>query len=108
MKKLLYKIIDFSLLRRVLRLVKPYKRTFYIAILIAVLMAGLSILNPFFTQITVDRYILGNNWTMVVYMSGVLIVSLLVQAALNNRFTYITSWLGQNIVRDLRTRIYNH
>src|ERR1700759_1184984 len=108
MKKLLYKIIDFSLLRRVLRLVKPYLKTFYIAIGLAISMAALSILNPLLIQITVDRYILGNEWSMLVTMSLILVVSLLIQAFLNKRFTYTTSWLGQNIVRDLRTRVYSH
>src|SRR5215467_1026689 len=108
MRKLLYKIIDFSLLRRVLRLVKPYRKTFYVAVALAITMAALSILNPLLIQTTVDKYILGNNWSMLVYMSLILVISLLVQAFLNRRFTYTTSWLGQNIVRDLRTRIYSH
>ena len=108
MKKLLYKIIDFSLLRRVLRLVKPYRKTFYVAVSLAITMAALSILNPLLIQTTVDRYILGNNWSMLVYMSVILVISLLIQSFLNNRFTFTTSWLGQNIVRDLRTRVYSH
>lgn len=107
-KKILNKIIDFSLLRRVMRLVKPYKGRFYLAVFIAVLMAALSPLNPYLIQITVDKYIIGNNWSMLLRMTEIIFGLLLIQAALTYNFTYNTNFLGQSIVRDLRTRVYSH
>ncbi|MEO5675171.1 MAG: ABC transporter ATP-binding protein [Chitinophagales bacterium] len=108
LKTLLTKIIDFSLLRRVMGLVKPYKKRFYLAVAIAVVMAALAPLNPFLIQITVDKYIIGNNWNKLVQMSELILGLILVQAALTYNFTYNTTFLGQSIVRDLRTRVYAH
>ncbi|MFI5134454.1 MAG: ABC transporter ATP-binding protein [Chitinophagales bacterium] len=108
MKKLLNKIIDVSLLRRVMGLVKPYKGRFYLAVFIAILMAILAPLTPYLIQITVDNYIMAGNWNMLLWMTMVLTGMLLFQAALTYNFTYNTNWLGQSIIRDLRTRVYRH
>ena len=108
LKKLLNKLIDFRLLRRVLSLVKPYKNRFYIALLIAVVMAALSPLSPYLIQITIDKYILTGNWNRLLLMSCFLMGLLFFQAGLTYFFTYNTNWLGQSIVRDLRRRVYAH
>lgn len=108
MKKLLNKLIDFRLLRRVLGLVKPYKNRFYLALVIAVIIAILSPLNPYLIQITVDRYILNGDWNKLLMMSGILMGLLLFQAVLTYNFTFTTNWLGQSIVRDLRQKVYSH
>ncbi|MGB3077309.1 MAG: ABC transporter ATP-binding protein [Chitinophagales bacterium] len=108
MKKILNKLIDFRLLRRVLGLVKPYKKRFYLALLIAVLLAVLSPVNPFLIQITIDRYILAGDWNKLLMMSCILMGILFFQAGLTYFFTYNTNWLGQSIVRDLRERVYAH
>ena len=108
MKKLLNKIIDISLLRRVMGLVKPYKKRFYLAVAIAILMAILTPVTPLLIQITVDKYVMAGNWNMLLTMTGILMGMLLFQGALTYNFTYNTNWLGQSIVRDLRTRVYQH
>ncbi len=108
MKKIINKIIDFSLLYRVLRLASPHKRKFYIAIFIAIAMAGLSILNPYLIQITLDKYILKGNYEMLVTMSAVMLGSLLVQAFLSYNFTLLTARLGQNVIQSLRVKVFAH
>lgn len=108
LKKILNKLIDFRLLRRVLGLVKPYKNRFYLALLIAVIIATLSPISPYLIQITVDRYILAGDWNMLLTMTMVLSAIMLVQGMLSYNFTYNTNWLGQSIVRDLRRRVYAH
>lgn len=102
------KLIDLRLLRRVLGLVKPYKKRFYAALAIAILLAVLSPLTPYLIQITVDRYILAGDWNKLLMMSVLLMVLLLFQAGLTYIFTFNTNWLGQSIVRDLRQRVFAH
>lgn len=108
MRKLLNKVIDFNLLLRVLRLVGPYKRRFYISVFIAILIAGLSVLNPYLIQLTIDEYILKGNWKMLQNMSVLMLVVLLIQGFLSYNFTLITAWLGQSIIKNLRVRVYKH
>ena len=108
MKRILNKVIDFGLLFRVLRLAAPHKTKFYTAVFIAVLMAGLSILNPYIIQITLDKYILQGNYQMLVTMSSVLLISLFVQGFLSYQFTFTTALLGQNIIQRLRVKVFAH
>jgi len=89
-------------------LVKPYKKRFYLAVAIAILMAILTPVTPLLIQITVDKYVMAGNWNMLLTMTGILMGMLLFQGALTYNFTYNTNWLGQSIVRDLRTRVYQH
>jgi len=91
-----------------MRLVKPYKKRFYLAVIIAVLMAALSPLNPYLIQITVDKYIIGGNWNKLLQMTEIILGLLLIQGALTYNFTFNTIFLGQSIVRDLRARVYEH
>jgi len=108
MKKLLNRIIDFRLLMRVLRLVGPHKRQFYLAVFIATLIAGLSILNPYLIQLTIDKYILQGDWKMLQNMTALMLGVLLFQGFLSYNFTLLTAWLGQSIIKQLRVRVFGH
>jgi ATP-binding cassette, subfamily B, multidrug efflux pump len=48
------KIFDFKLFRRVFQFVKPYKKQFYLSILLAILLAAFAPVRPFLIQITID------------------------------------------------------
>lgn len=106
--RILNKIIDIRLLFRVLRLVGPHKKQFYVAVVIAVLIAGLSILSPYLIQLTIDKYILTGNWKMLQYMTILMLIVLSFQGFLAYNFTYITAWLGQSIIKRLRVRVFGH
>ena len=108
LKRIANKIIDFRLLFRVLRLAAPHKTKFYTAVFIAVLMAALSIFNPYLIQITLDKYILLGNYDMLVTMSGIMLCSLLVQGMLSYNFTLLTARLGQNVIQALRVKVFAH
>ena len=106
--KLISQFINTTLLRRIMSLVKPYKNKFYLALIIAVIMAALSIVNPQLIQKTVDDYILKNNLHMLWVMAGLILLSLIIQATLSYQFTFSTNQLGQNIIKDLRLKVFNH
>ncbi|MBX7140079.1 MAG: ABC transporter ATP-binding protein/permease [Chitinophagales bacterium] len=89
-------------------LIKPYRKRFYAAVMIAVITAMLTPITPMLIQITVDRYIMAGDWNMLVTMTAAMMILLLIQGALSYNFTYNTNRLGQSIVRDLRTRVYQH
>jgi ATP-binding cassette, subfamily B, multidrug efflux pump len=93
---------------RIVRLAGPYRSKFFLAIALAILMGIFSTVNPFLVQVTVDKYILPGNFQMVIDMTILILISLLIQAFLSYRFTYLTSWLGQSIVKNLRSKVFNH
>jgi len=102
------KALDVKLLGRVLQYVKPYRRQFIWAALLTVLMAALSPVRPFLIQITVDKYILNADFNGLARMSALMLLLLVVQSAVQYFQTYLTNALGQSVILDLRTNVFNH
>lgn len=110
------KFFDFDLLKRVMRFAAPYKRRFYWSIALAIILAVFTPVRPILIQLTVDKYIAGDkNATyfnglsitgMLILITVIQIVFLFVESALRFYFSYITAWLGQNVVKDLRVKVY--
>ncbi|HEY0679020.1 MAG TPA: ABC transporter ATP-binding protein [Chitinophagaceae bacterium] len=105
-KKLAKKIFDFGLLRRVFKYAAPYKKRFYLSIALAILLALFTPLRPYLIQLTVNDYIQNNNLQWLVWITIIQVVMLLIETAFRFYFTYITAWLGQTVVRDLRVTVY--
>ncbi|WP_299291649.1 ABC transporter ATP-binding protein [uncultured Mucilaginibacter sp.] len=102
------KALDIKLLGRVMQYVKPYRTQFIWAAFLTVLMAGLSPIRPFLIQITVDKYILNSDFNGLVKMSVLMLLLLVVQSAVQYFQTYLTNALGQSVILDLRTNVFNH
>jgi ATP-binding cassette subfamily B protein len=100
------KIFDFSLLRRVFRLAAPYKKSFYLSIVLAILLAVFAPVRPLLIQQTINRFIADNNINWVIWITVIQIAILLVESGFRFYFTYITGWLGQSVVNDLRKMVY--
>jgi len=110
------KIFDFSLLRRVFHYAAPYKQRIYISVALSILLAVLSPLRPFLIQITINDYIrkgAAPGLTMkekmealVIWITVLQIGLLLVETVARFYFSFITAWLGQTVVKDLRVAVY--
>jgi len=102
------KIFDFSLLKRVFQYASPYKNRIYISITLSILLAIISPLRPLLIQVTVNRYIQHRLIEMVIYITIVQIALLLLETVFRFYFSFITAWLGQTVVKDLRVKVYEH
>ena len=100
------KIFDFSLLRRVFQYAQPYRRRFYLSIFLAFLLAIFAPVRPWLIQHTINKYVVEGSINWVVWITIIQIGLLLVESAFRFYFTYITAWLGQNVVNDLRQKVY--
>jgi len=100
------KIFDISLLRRVFSFVSPYKGKFYWSIVLAIALAIVTPVRPYLIQLTVTRYIAGTLVDMVIWITVIQVGLLLVETGFRFFFSYITSWLGQTVVKDLRVSVY--
>jgi ATP-binding cassette, subfamily B, multidrug efflux pump len=110
------RIFDFSLLKRVLQFASPYRKWFYLSITLSILLAVLSPLRPFLIQLTVNKYIQGaltggepvreRMISLVLYITVLQIGLLLIETAFRFYFSFITAWLGQTVVKDLRVAVY--
>ena len=110
------KIFDFTQLRRVLQYTRPYKKSFNQSISLSFLLAIITPIRPLLIQYTVNSYIQGGlngnlrvqdrMVQMIFYVTMLQIGLLLNETGLRFYFSYITAWLGQTVVKDLRVTVY--
>jgi len=105
-KEALKKIFDFENLRRVFQFAAPYKRRFYFSIWLAVFLAIITPVRPYLIKITVDKFIASKMLDWIIWMTVIQIGLLIVESAVRFYFTYITAWLGQTVVKDMRIKVY--
>lgn len=108
MKEPIEKYADWPLAKRIIGLAKPYRSIFILAVVLSLVLAPVSILRPYLVQRAVDDCIIANQGEGLILVIGLLFIALVVQGILFYIFSYSTSWLGQSIIRDLRTRVFNH
>ncbi|MCS6935538.1 MAG: ABC transporter ATP-binding protein/permease [Chitinophagales bacterium] len=103
-------VFDWALLNRIVRLATPYRTVFYGSLLLSAVLAALSIARPLLVIYTVDTYIARRPFQAegLRNMALLMAVLLFAEAALRYGFNYLTAWLGQSIVKDLRTATFNH
>lgn len=97
---------DFSLLKRVLQFTRPYRKIFFISIFFAIVLAAFTPVRPWLIQHTVDKYIAGKNYDWLIYITIIQIGFLLIETGLRFYFSYITAWLGQSVVKDMRVKVF--
>jgi ATP-binding cassette, subfamily B, multidrug efflux pump len=100
------KLLDLSALRKVFAYALPYKNKIYASVLLSVVLAVLSPLRPYLIQYTVNHFIKDSNVRWLILITIIQIGLLLVETALSFFFRYLTSWLGQTVVKDLRVTVY--
>jgi ATP-binding cassette, subfamily B, multidrug efflux pump len=99
---------NFSLFRQVMAMVKPYKGTFILTVVLTLVLAPLAVLRPTLTEIMVDDYIAVKDIPGMTMIAGLLFATLLVEVILRYFFLYNADWLGQAVLRDMRTKVFRH
>jgi ATP-binding cassette, subfamily B, multidrug efflux pump len=101
-------IIDWKVLGRIMKFIKPYKGRFYFLIVLTLLLGVLTPMRPLLIQYTLDKHVaFGNYWAMVYVMIFILVL-LVVQAVVQYVHTYISGRIGQYVIRDIRIQLYEH
>jgi len=99
---------DGQLLKRLFRWLAPYKVWLAIALVLTLGVAFLGPLRPKLVQIAIDDHItLGDSaglMRIILLIGGVL----LGEAILSFILGYMTAWIGQNALFDLRTAVFRH
>ncbi|BAV09162.1 ATP-binding cassette, subfamily B [Filimonas lacunae] len=118
------RIFDFSLLERVFAFVKPYRGRFYVSLVFAVLLALFAPVRPYLIQLTIDKatgkhvavpkmleWLLGSSnisdaYRFIIVVTIFQVVFLFIETAVRFGFSFLTSWLGQSVVKDMRTTVF--
>ncbi len=102
------KALDMKILRRIFEFTKPYKKKFYLSVALTLVLAFVAILRPYLIQHTVDTYIIHLDAEGLGFMMLLMIGLLLFQTVIQYIHTYLTNWLGQSVVKDLRVKLFRH
>ena len=101
-------VIDYRVLKRLFIYCKPYISQFYLLVFFTISLSILSPIRPYLVQLTIDNHVAFNDYNGMLNMIIILIVLLLFQGVIQYYHTYLSGWIGQNIVRDLRIKLYSH
>ena len=108
MTKVKRKAWDFQLFRRVLATSNPHRSLLLSGVFLTVLLAVLSPLRPFIIGKLVGEYVYIKDASAL--LSGTLLVVgiLLIESIMLVALSYISSDLGQRVVKDLRDKLFQH
>ncbi|TDE18656.1 ABC transporter ATP-binding protein [Dyadobacter psychrotolerans] len=99
-------IFDLPTLRRLYVFVRPYQKQFYLLIGIIMLNALLAPLTPLLIKYTIDTPIANGDYAQLTVMLVLMIIVTIVQGVAQFWNTYMSGWLGQYIIRDIRVQLY--
>ena len=93
-------------LKRVFSYTKPYRSRFIWSVILAIVLAVMSPIRPMLIQYTINQIIRQGLWNTLIWITVIQMGVLVLETGLRFLFTYLTSWLGQTVVRDLRNQVY--
>lgn len=99
---------DFKLIARIIRLARPYKKHFGIGVFLTVVLTALAPLRPVLVQHIIDNQIANKDTHGIFIFSMLILGHIIIQSVVMFFHNYITNLLGQNVIKDLRMRVYNH
>lgn len=117
--------LDLKVFARVYGFVRPYRKYFYLALVLSILLAAISPLRGLLIQYTIDKGLKNetsripvwlNDWfdqvsqsdavRFIIIISVLQIGILLVETLMRFIFTFCTASLGQHVIKDLRNTVY--
>lgn len=101
-------LFDLKILNRLFIFCKPYMGVFYVLIFLTLSLSILQPIRPYITQIIIDDYVSLNDLDGLKNMIFLLFGLLIINAIVMYFHTYLSGWLGQNIIKDIRIKLFSH
>jgi len=101
-------ILDYQLLKRVLRFSEPYKSKMWLTAIFAIFLAFLAPLRPLLINYALDAYVLIPNLELLLQITILMIVILAIDSIVQFYYIYYAAWIGQHVIQDLRRKLYKH
>lgn len=102
------KILDWTTFKRLFQFIQPYKKYFYLLIFLTVLTAIFGPSRPLLIQLAVDKYIVTGDYPGLITISLLMVAVLVIEAFLMYAHTYLSNWLGQTVIKNIRVQLYEH
>ncbi len=97
-----------SLWGRLFHYLRPYWHWAVLSLLLTLLVTGLSLMPPKLMQLLLDEAIPRKNMKLLWQLSALLLGVYLVNTVISFARTYLMSWLGQKVLYDMRSELYQH
>ncbi len=101
-------VFDIHIFKRLMGHAKMYKTHFATATFTAISLALITAFRPYLIIQTVDNYIQTKDAEGLLEYTLFIFSVLIVEVLLHLSFIYIANWLGQHIIKDIRTQLFDH
>jgi ATP-binding cassette subfamily B protein len=99
------------LVKRIVRLFRPYRGRTALILVSILVTSGLGIVNPLLIQVVFDDALFGAggpDLNLLYVLVGVMIAIPIITGILGVGQTYLTNFVGNRVMQDLRDRLYAH
>ncbi len=100
--------VDYGLLRRLLRFLKPYGWHILGAIGLTLTASALGPLRPYLTRMAIDDHIVKGDMPGLLVFVAIIVGVLLLQGAMQYALSLLMTWVGQRVLLDIRNTLYRH
>ena len=101
-------LLDIKLFRRLLSYVLVYRSIFIFVAISAVLISIFSTITPYLIKIAIDDYLAVSNFEGFILVICLMLINLILTVVFMFLFSYLANWLGQNVIYDLRVKLFDH
>ncbi len=101
-------ILDVKLFKRLFDFTKPYRPLFYGLLVLVLILAALSIAVPHLLKYTVDQKIVLKDENGFLFFILLMLGLTIVEALFQFLFSFYSSWLGHNMIKDIRDKLFHY
>ncbi len=95
-------------LRRLIPYARPYRGRIVIALLLTVVVAAAGLAGPALAQVGIDKGITVGNEQVLLLTVALFVVAGLVGWAAGYAQNFLSSWIGERMLYDLRVKLFSH
>ena len=107
-EEILGKAYDSRLMKRLLKHLKPYRQYVVLGVLLSIVVSGMEAVRPWFTKHAVDVNIAQGDTQGLLITALLFLAVLIVRGLIQYVNTYLTQWIGQRTIFDLRMQLFEH
>ncbi|MFD1814999.1 ABC transporter ATP-binding protein [Rhodococcus gannanensis] len=99
---------SMATVRRILTFARPHRRAIALFLVVSVASAALAVATPVLAGRVVDAIVSGTDASVVVWLAVAIAVIAVVEASLGLYNRYLSSNIGEGLILDLRTTVFDH
>ncbi|GAA2101387.1 ABC transporter ATP-binding protein [Microlunatus panaciterrae] len=97
-----------GLVSRILRFAKPYRPLILVFLVMVIIAAGLAVAPPLLFKQIIDEGVLKGNRSLVITLAVTVALLALLEAGLGLVQRWCSARIGEGLIYDLRTRVFDH